>query len=65
LYTKHKKGEDEFYYKEIKDDILNFKAVNIAKGLVDNDRDDLEEFLRSYFKKFDPEGVGKISKETL
>lgn len=65
LYSKHKKAEDEFYYKNIKDDILNYKAVNIAKGLVDNDRDDLEEYLRSYFKKYDSDNTGKISKETL
>jgi len=42
LYAKFKKQEDEFFYLDIKDDIINYKAVNIAKGLVDNDRDSLE-----------------------
>lgn len=65
LYAKHKKQEDEFYYADIKDDIINFKAVNIAKGLVDNDRDALELYFIELFKKYDPTTVGKISKETL
>ena len=65
LYAKFKKQEDEFFYLDIKDDIINYKAVNIAKGLVDNDRDSLEQFFIELFKKYDPELVGKISKETL
>jgi hypothetical protein len=42
LYSNHKSGEGEFSYVDIKDDILDYRATLVSKGLVDNDRDSLE-----------------------
>ena len=65
------KEEDEFYYNKLDDvgipmirnDIINFKAHRLSKGLVDNDRKTLERFLMEYFEGLDEEKKGTLTSE--
>lgn len=70
LSQKYQK-EGEFYYNhkdkdgiyQLKNDIIDFKARKLSKGLIENDRKLFEVYLLEYFQKFDTEKTGFLTVE--
>ena len=72
LSQKYQKN-GEFYYNQkdkdgiyqLKNDIIEFKAKKLSKGLIENDRKLFEVYLLDYFEKFDTNKTGTLTVEEI